>query len=350
MQSWKPDIFSAHADLKILVDFFHQATCALFEYAGKLNHDEEYQKALDYFHSMYSKLSKNPGAIYYPCTFEWHYTFKKILKTENPDLNCIINHLESIEQLKTDIQSCKRNRKKNLDVHNIPVCIDILRPGKFKQTIFNIKGGDTLRYLDRLSSQDKGNIIEALKLIQSVWPEFYTEFLIYIRQINIHGSTGEKTCFSALYSQGLINIDIGYFKGGEPFKWAEYIVHEGAHVRLAASMIFQKYYTNGREVAYETPLRKDKRPMYGLFHQIFVIVRLVEFYRRLKDAGYDVQEQLNHHMRDLELGLGQLTEQARLTPEGFLLVGSMIDYARNIIGLKCPEIRSLNESTEPLAA
>ena len=81
---------------------------------------------------------------------------------------------------------------------------------------------------------------------------------------------------------------------------AEELLHEASHTRLYASLVIEPAFDTSDTRRYTTPLRPDARPMLALVHQVFVLVRIVEFYGRLVLIDPAVAETYALNIRRLE--------------------------------------------------
>ncbi len=103
------------------------------------------------------------------------------------------------------------------------------------------------------------------------------------------------------------------------------LVHETAHLLLFAHSIAGPLVTNPVEERYLSPLRKDPRPMDGVYHATFVAARLHYLSEKLvpalsaADRPKDAQEiqEKSFMMRELYLGgLQTVSEHGKLTEAG----------------------------------
>ena len=112
---------------------------------------------------------------------------------------------------------------------------------------------------------------------------------------------------------------------------AEALVHESAHLCLAGWEQVQNLYSEpGRLVV--TPLRSDPRPISGLMHQVFVLVRLAELYDALSRSQHDsvnrnraqVEKRRGIQRSDMRSGLRALeTCTSALNPDGLRLLEAL---------------------------
>jgi HEXXH motif-containing protein len=112
---------------------------------------------------------------------------------------------------------------------------------------------------------------------------------------------------------------------------AQALAHESGHNLLFGFCSSGPLVDNPDEELFSSPLRKDPRPMDGVFHATYVIARMHQTVSRLLDAGVlDEREReaaiadLAAHQRNFDAGDRVVRDGARLTPLG----AEVIDAAR----------------------
>jgi HEXXH motif-containing protein len=112
---------------------------------------------------------------------------------------------------------------------------------------------------------------------------------------------------------------------------AQALAHESGHNLLFGFCSSGPLVENPDEELFSSPLRKDPRPMDGVFHATYVIARMHQTVSRLLDAGVlDEHEReaaiadLAAHQRNFDAGDRVVRDGARLTPLG----AEVIDAAR----------------------
>lgn len=66
--------------------------------------------------------------------------------------------------------------------------------------------------------------------------------------------------------------------------YLEHIVHECAHQHLFALQLIDPVVLNHKDELFDAPIRKQKRPMDGIFHACFVLARMVRCFRKAQDC------------------------------------------------------------------
>jgi HEXXH motif-containing protein len=115
----------------------------------------------------------------------------------------------------------------------------------------------------------------------------------------------------------------------------EAIVHEGAHQLLFGLSRDEPLVTNPIEDRFDSPLRRDPRPMVGIFHATFVCARIHYAYRRLVEANPAllpaaeielVEKRLEDQHRRFLSGYKTVHLEGRLTATGDRLLGAARAY------------------------
>lgn len=127
----------------------------------------------------------------------------------------------------------------------------------------------------------------AAELIATACPVTFAELSLVVRQVALVAGRGVNG-FTDFGVMGAIMINRRRLAASAeglpgPVRFAEALVHEGAHVRCNASGAIRPYLADpaDRSVTVRTPLRRDARPLNGLFQQLVVLVRCAELYDRL---------------------------------------------------------------------
>jgi HEXXH motif-containing protein len=108
-------------------------------------------------------------------------------------------------------------------------------------------------------------------------------------------------------------------------KLAEELIHEASHIRLNMLMAPREVVLNDPAERYQSPLRRDARPMFGVFHQVFVLSRILDFYRRVARVDSSQAGHVRAVARQLADGLGIVQAHGRLSDAGLELLCSMCE-------------------------
>jgi len=164
----------------------------------------------------------------------------------------------------------------------------------------------------------------AIQIILRVWPEMAKEILCSISCVSLFEANyaigAADVCVHGALFFNQVKFDL------EPVKLAEEIIHESSHVRLNCRLSIDNFIENNPSESYSSPLRKDKRPMFGIIHQIFVLSRLRQYYIRCSselDSTY--QQDVDNITKLLSTGLEVARRHAVLSESGKVLLGSVVE-------------------------
>ncbi len=163
----------------------------------------------------------------------------------------------------------------------------------------------------------------ALEKIKEVDPDFRNEIDTHISRIKFF--KGQLvTGISGLITFGTIYLRLPK-PGYNPLSYfVEHFTHETSHYHLHSLMGFDPLILNSPEKRYPAPIRKDLRPLYGIFHATFVLSRIVRILSKLDQKHSGVfYEDLIKTRKQFELGLSTIRTYAELTERGKLVASSL---------------------------
>lgn len=127
---------------------------------------------------------------------------------------------------------------------------------------------------------------EGLALLDRTWPEMAAEVRVLVRQVLVAtGSPSAATHFdggSHYQLWGLLILNPAFHL--TPLAMAEVLVHEASHLLLFGFTTDEPLVTNPEGARYPSPLRRDLRPMDGIFHAAYVSARMALTMDRLAAA------------------------------------------------------------------
>jgi hypothetical protein len=133
-----------------------------------------------------------------------------------------------------------------------------------------------------LAIQMNDAISSALKILKEVDKELYTEIYVFVTDIVYYDST-KTTSSSSFNCLGLINMNC--IRGLQNWTTVlEMIVHEAAHQFVFNMMMHNQLILNEGEGLYKSSLRKDPRPMSGIYHATIVIARIIYIMSKLSNS------------------------------------------------------------------
>lgn len=137
--------------------------------------------------------------------------------------------------------------------------------------------------------EHKSKILESVEYIKKYTQGFYKDFCTFITSIVL---VDEYASFRGASS--ISNIGLIFFspeKEWSEITWAEEIIHETTHNILDVVSVREPLLLGESSYLekYEAPFRKDKRHLYGNFHALCVISRLIQFHTCLIDSGVNIK-------------------------------------------------------------
>lgn len=111
--------------------------------------------------------------------------------------------------------------------------------------------------------------------------------------------------------------------------YLEHIVHECAHQHLFALQLLDTIILNDKNELFNAPIRKQKRPMDGVFHACFVLARMVRCFRNAGNLLGSSNNELFLNKIDTWFSKSYETvkEHAKLTENGKRIFNSFKPYA-----------------------
>lgn len=157
-------------------------------------------------------------------------------------------------------------------------------------------------------------IQNALHEIQNVSPDYFEETKALVSNVLVVHSNR----FLAGSSFTLLGL-IVLVDNHDPNMTAEYIIHEAAHQYLYNLMTHDELCSG--EGLYTAPLRKDPRPLEGIYHAAFVLARIIDFYNKALatkttlSKGF-MEKQIDHYRLRYKGAYDLLVEKATFTDLG----------------------------------
>ncbi|MFJ3217528.1 aKG-HExxH-type peptide beta-hydroxylase [Kitasatospora sp. NPDC086801] len=184
----------------------------------------------------------------------------------------------------------------------------------------------------RWRGSEREALAQSLGLLARVWPEAAAEVRESVAEVAlltgdaIDGYTDFTVHGAVLVHRARLTASAAGLPG--PVRFAEALVHEGAHTRCNAAALAEPFLlpdrpagpdTPGRrtELLVATPLRADPRPLTGLFQQTVVLARSVLLYRRFTGPGPAVDARHQDLLASAHQAVTTLTAHTdTLTPHG----------------------------------
>ena len=229
----------------------------------------------------------------HPALYQWLYDLQEAVDGNNvPNINLTV---EKLPQVLASVQKSRARAFKN--EAEIGMALDVewegavgSRSEKRAAQILKDLGSHEPQFI--FNSIGKEPTIQALHdvfvLLEKIWPQQLEE-IKELLDVAVIFRCDKAIGFTDVETNGAIYIKEESIK--DPVELAELIVHEASHGDLNMLLATDAMFTNPPEETYMSPLRPDPRPMFGVFHQLFVLMRLRKFYQCVKhvDARYDDQ-------------------------------------------------------------
>lgn len=178
-----------------------------------------------------------------------------------------------------------------------------------------------------------GNCAIVLDALKTHAPQLHQEYALTTARVtfidcdHLFGGS-HRTTFGEIF----IAVPHGPF-GSDPLGYLiEHMVHESSHNLLFALMTADQLVLNSTSQLFNAPLRKDKRPIYGIFHACFVIARMIYAFDHLRGHIPLIHSDINkrHFIPRLKSGLDVLDKHAAFTPMGERMVVEMSRMAGSL--------------------
>ena len=167
-----------------------------------------------------------------------------------------------------------------------------------------------------LAASARRQIRAAFALMDQADPALAGEIRALISEIILAIGTDDKSQMtfdgaSAFMLWGGILINARRKDG--PVGMVQMLAHESAHVLLYGFCAAGPLVENDPNARYPSPLRRDRRPMEGIYHATFVLARMHRAVHQLLSANILTGNDLDRAKRDLE-------DNARLFAKGYAVV------------------------------
>lgn len=246
------------------------------------------------------------------------HNFTVVLESSyaNNNIDSIINILESLTELKDD------------SIYGTSLAIDTFFSENFDQKVVEILGDqpgvraiygqdpevfalskDELDYYGIYSKQ-------ALKKISILDENFYNEITSYINTIRLFKGK-IVTGISSILTFGTLYLRVPNAEVNAVPYFIDHFTHETSHHHLHALMGFDPLVLNPPSETFTAPIRKDLRPMYGIYHATFVLSRICRLLKRLNEFEDGTYNEHLVKVRDQFVrGLETVSKHGNLTDLG----------------------------------
>ena len=293
--------------------------------------------------------ARNDGALplLHPEIFLWYFELERRVRKMISEPTRLEQHIATMTDTVSRVEeSMTRARRPNSDIaidlwSRVGSMEGILRAAE--RHVTEAYRPTTAERIDIVTPSDSlvGHFFAGMEYLRATWPAVYDEINRFVR-CAFFFEAQTTVAFTDFKVHGAIFINHGVATGAiAAHEIAEEILHEASHSRLNAELAVSPMFTNDPEQGFATPLRPDPRPMFGAFHQMFVLARLAKFYT-LVDRKTGVMARQRTAFGQLERAFDLVDKHAELTPLGKSVVES--------IRVALPGLAPLNEEAEVSAS
>lgn len=108
------------------------------------------------------------------------------------------------------------------------------------------------------------------------------------------------------------------------------LIHESSHLKLFSAYLDDEIVLNDPNEVYSSPLRREARPMNGIYHAAFVLARMVSFMHKLRTTGQAsavigtglaaLDSRINGAVQGFEAAYDVISSQGQLTSLGRTII------------------------------
>lgn len=181
-----------------------------------------------------------------------------------------------------------------------------------------------------LAAECNVRMTEAFALLDAGYPEMADEIRGLLREIVVAAGPEDPKAltFDGASSYMMWGAILLNARGQKTvLDTAQALAHESGHNLLFGFCASGPLVDNPDDELFSSPLRKDARPMDGVFHATYVVARMHQTLTRLVEAGVLNDEQMEAarkdlalHRRNFEAGDHVVREGARLTEVGAMAI------------------------------
>lgn len=187
-----------------------------------------------------------------------------------------------------------------------------------------------------VSDNCRAQIRDAFALLDKADPDLAAELRALLREIILAAGTLDPKALtfdgaSAFMLWGAVILNANRSDG--TIGMVQMLAHESAHNLLFGFSADQSLVENSPEELFSSPLRKDPRPMDGIYHATFVTARMYRAVRQLLASGVlnaaekeKAQKDLADNARLFKHGIETVQKFGKLSPLGQTVMRGAIEY------------------------
>jgi hypothetical protein len=317
MRTWAPSREAAQSDSVMLAEKTRSSLLEVIEQA--VPDRQDVVEAL--------RQASNEQLLH-PDFFEWYFLIRDKIQEEDDE-----GFLAALDQLKDVFVLVQRSHERalgyeqalsmKLDLGGVTDSETVHRAADSARDMG--ASGTPIRVVQEYPPETVADLSAGLRLLQELWPEAHAEVAQAVQQLTLYDDETLKS-FADFRRHGSIFICTTYVK--DTVILADYILHEASHVRLNTVLSVSPMFLNPTDARFRTPLRKDPRPLFGAFHQMFVLARIFAFYQRATRQRSGLEERREEIRRQLHEGFEVVRENANLTETGEAMLSSIEQMMR----------------------
>ncbi|WP_030871097.1 aKG-HExxH-type peptide beta-hydroxylase [Streptomyces sp. NRRL F-2747] len=169
-------------------------------------------------------------------------------------------------------------------------------------------------------------VSQALDALRELDPELHEEFYELVSRLRlVHGSVIRGATSSRCWGLNYLRVPDPGAESAEPVNYfLDHLVHESGHLMLHALMSADPLLKNPFEARHSAPIRRDARPLYGVFHATFVLSRISRVLARhtAADPRPVTRALRDESVQRFRKGYETIIEHADLTDAGRMVLAS----------------------------
>jgi HEXXH motif-containing protein len=188
------------------------------------------------------------------------------------------------------------------------------------------KSGNPVDLGGRPAEEWIGTLEEAFGLIEAFLPQTYAEMRLMLHEVVPVGYDDTRH-LSASYRESIGTIYLTLHPN--LMTMAEAVLHEFQHNKINVASDSADFLSNAFHPLYESPIRPDPRPLWGILLAVHAFLPVAELYRRMRDAGHPFAADpgFEERMSEIDLknhaGMEMLRAHAQFTPPGTALFADL---------------------------
>jgi hypothetical protein len=175
----------------------------------------------------------------------------------------------------------------------------------------------------------KDSILGCLEGLSGALPLWEQEFRGLVSMILLARSeAGGFGGASAFAAWGAILVNPGALH--DQLSLALALIHESSHLKLFTAFMDDEIVLNDPSETFSSPLRREARPMVGIYHAAFVLARMIGFLGDVKSSGKAealfgeeasrINEKLDSLIKHFAAAHGVILADGKLTPMGSAII------------------------------